>query len=304
MTEALEPELRFSQRPAGAFVGVGVGAGAACAAAGASRLSIPTAAPDMNPRASPSAAPAGIASLHALEAAAFAAWPAIEEEHVHGWRLRFAQGYTKRANSANATASSEALRAVDIDEIERRYAARGLPPIFRLVSFSPAANALDAALEARGYAWVDASEVWVAALAGGDAATAGVPELVADAADWLGVFQAVSGQHGDDQAIHLAMLESIAAEKAFAVERDGSPACCGLGVRDDAHVGLFDIVTRADRRGQGRAARLCAGLLAWGHARGATTAYLQVLATNTPAIRLYERLGFRRAYGYGYRVKG
>ncbi len=36
--------------------------------------------------------------------------------------------------------------------------------------------------------------------------------------------------------------------------------------------------------------------------RGAGTAYLQVLETNTAAIGLYRRLGFADSYGYSYRV--
>ena len=37
---------------------------------------------------------------------------------------------------------------------------------------------------------------------------------------------------------------------------------------------------------------------------GATSAYLQVRAQNTPALRLYESMGFKTAYGYHYRVPG
>jgi hypothetical protein len=45
----------------------------------------------------------------ALESAAWAAWPALAERDHAGWRLRTAQGYTKRANSANAGPDAQAL---------------------------------------------------------------------------------------------------------------------------------------------------------------------------------------------------
>jgi len=45
-------------------------------------------------------------------------------------------------------------------------------------------------------------------------------------------------------------------------------------------------------------------LLHWGAEAGATSAYLQVRAQNTPALRLYESMGFKTAYGYHYRVPG
>ncbi len=35
---------------------------------------------------------------------------------------------------------------------------------------------------------------------------------------------------------------------------------------------------------------------------GATSAYLQVLEANAPAIALYRSFGFAKAYGYAYRV--
>jgi ribosomal protein S18 acetylase RimI-like enzyme len=43
-----------------------------------------------------------------------------------------------------------------------------------------------------------------------------------------------------------------------------------------------------------------ARLLEWGAERGATTAYLQVLGDNTPALGLYEGLGFTTHHAYRY----
>ena len=43
-----------------------------------------------------------------------------------------------------------------------------------------------------------------------------------------------------------------------------------------------------------------AELLEWGAERGATTAYLQVLGDNTPALALYDGLGFAVHHRYRY----
>jgi ribosomal protein S18 acetylase RimI-like enzyme len=75
----------------------------------------------------------------------------------------------------------------------------------------------------------------------------------------------------------------------------GSPLCCGLGVLVERNLGLFDIATRTDHQRQGLAQQLCHGILSWGRRRGARTAFLQVVATNSPAVRLYEMLGFQVA---------
>ena len=43
-----------------------------------------------------------------------------------------------------------------------------------------------------------------------------------------------------------------------------------------------------------------AALLAWAAELGATTAYLQVLGDNEPALALYEGLGFTTHHAYAY----
>ena len=43
-----------------------------------------------------------------------------------------------------------------------------------------------------------------------------------------------------------------------------------------------------------------AALLAWGAERGATTAYLQVLGDNEPALAMYGSMGFETHHAYAY----
>jgi len=70
--------------------------------------------------------------LHALESAAFASWPALEEEAHAGWLLRFGKGYTKRANSANAGPAARALTVADIAAVEALLGAPIEPHLLRL----------------------------------------------------------------------------------------------------------------------------------------------------------------------------
>ena len=60
---------------------------------------------------------------------------------------------------------------------------------------------------------------------------------------------------------------------------------------DEAHVTTF--ATRAEWRRQGVGERLLIALLDLAQARGASEATLEVRPTNTPAIRLYEKFGFK-----------
>ena len=238
--------------------------------------------------------------MNSVESAAFAAWPALEELDLHGWRLRFAVGYTKRANSANCTPESIDLSSGQLAEIERHYRERGLPPIFRLTSFS-APQDIDNLLAERGYRFTDLSLVMTMPLAGSVEASS--LSAVADAEVWLRAFQQVSGMLGPGQAIHLKLLRAIRTPCAFAVDSVGEdPVCCGLGVSVQDQLGLFDIVTHPDYLRRGLAKKLCSNLLACGRRAGAKSAFLQVLGSSTVAIRLYESLGFRRAYHYLYRI--
>jgi len=65
-------------------------------------------------------------------------------------------------------------------------------------------------------------------------------------------------------------------------------------------VGLRSVEVTPDRQRQGLGLAVVAALLGWGAERGATTAYLQVLGDNGPALALYARLGFRTHHAYRY----
>nr|CAA6808383.1 MAG: GCN5-related N-acetyltransferase [uncultured Thiotrichaceae bacterium] len=236
-----------------------------------------------------------------LEQAAFSAWPALESEALGAWLLRFADGYTKRANSANATAIISQLSDQQCEIIESYFRLRQQPPVFRIASFA-VDNAIDEKLIQRGYQLNDLSLVMTAANSEGIVKPDQSVEFL-EVEEWLELFQLVSGKIGNGQATHLGMLQSISSPSAFAVIKEaGQPVCCGLAVASNGCVGLFDIATAKSFRQRGLASKLCQTLIHWGERQGAETVYLQVVANNKAAINLYERLGFRRAYEYWYRV--
>lgn len=241
--------------------------------------------------------------MQTLETAAFAAWPAAHEADVHGWRLRLDTGYTKRANSLNLTDRSQPLTHTQLEAIEQQFAARGLGPVIRLTSLLSLPT-LGFLLTERGYRYSDASHVLCRALQ----APAGEPQpsvhLLDGAAQWMQAFALLSGQ-GDEQArAHRAILQRIAHPAAWAMwEEGGLPGCCGLGVVVGEQLGLFDIVTGAAFQRRGLAERVCRALFDWGWEQGARRVFLQVAADNRPALALYEKLRFERAYDYGYWMK-
>ncbi|CAI9409539.1 Mycothiol acetyltransferase [Nocardioides sp. T2.26MG-1] len=74
----------------------------------------------------------------------------------------------------------------------------------------------------------------------------------------------------------------------------------GVAAYDRDWVGFRSIEVAPEHRRQGLAVAVMAALLEWGAERGATTAYLQVLGDNAPALGLYERLGFTTHHAYRY----
>ena len=82
----------------------------------------------------------------------------------------------------------------------------------------------------------------------------------------------------------------------------GAVLACGQTAVESELVGLYDVFTAPEVRGQGLARRLCSALLARAGAAGASMAYLQVDADNAPARAIYQRLGFDDAYSYHYRA--
>ena len=74
----------------------------------------------------------------------------------------------------------------------------------------------------------------------------------------------------------------------------------GIAAYDRDWVGFRGIEVAPEHRRQGLGLAVMAALLEWGAERGATTAYLQVLGDNAPALALYDGLGFVTHHAYRY----
>ena len=241
--------------------------------------------------------------LQALEERALNAWPAPQTHLLAGWALRFAGGYTKRANSANALHAGAAPVEAILPEVEALYARHGLPPLFRLSPLAPTAS--DAALAAAGYRRLDPTLVLTRPVAAGKATVPPDIEIAPQpSAAWLNGFAAANGVPSARQALHDRILSGIVPQAGFlTLTLAAEPIGYGLGVLERGALGIFDIVVAPEHRRRGYGQRVTAALLAWGADHGATSAYLQVVAANAPARALYGAQGFGEAYGYHYWIK-
>jgi len=82
------------------------------------------------------------------------------------------------------------------------------------------------------------------------------------------------------------------------------PGAQGIAAYADDWVGFRGIEVAPEHRRQGLARTVMAALLEWGAERGATTAYLQVLGHNAPALALYDAMGFTTHHAYAYLTPG
>lgn len=228
------------------------------------------------------------------------AWPALDVRLADGWMLRFADGYSKRANAASAIRPGATLDDALIDHVVAQYREAGLPAVFRLTGIE--SLEVDARLAARGFAEIEPSLGLVAAIEPGPLdpdlhhAPAADRDWIAAAAEAYGGDKADAGKLG-------AIVARIRPPAAFATLGTTDGTAWGLAVAERGYVGLYDLVVAPGARGRGLGRRLVRGLLAWGAAEGARHAYLQVRDTNAAAIALYRSMGFRDAYTYRHRVR-
>lgn len=238
-----------------------------------------------------------------IEEAGLNSWPALQQLLFDGWLVRFAQGYTKRANSVTPLYPSLLPAEEKIAWCEHLYQENQLPTIFRLLSFSEESQRLDQLLAQRGYCTVDRTLVWVLSLPC-ELVTENPAVRAISLTDWLPIYGQWSNRSSELQHVHRELLEQILSPVLFAVlYQQGTPVACGLGVLEHEVFGLFDIVTDPEQRRKGYGMQLVTSMLDWGKQQGAQSTYLQVVDTNLAAQQMYAKLGFQESYHYWYRLQ-
>ncbi|GAB4455327.1 MAG: GNAT family N-acetyltransferase [Anaerolineae bacterium] len=240
-----------------------------------------------------------------VEEASLNAWPALQTMLLDGWLLRFANGYSRRNNSVNALFAGREPLPEKFVRCEAIFRRQGQPPTFRMTPFSQPDD-LDAALAARGYAKISPTSVQGAPLAQLPPPNPAIAVRRQFAPDdpWVAAYSQMNLVRAGKEETLRQILDHIPVAGCYAsIEQNGEMVACGLGVLQEQFVGLFDIVTHPAQRGRGLGKAIVLDLLHWAAENGAAHAYLQVVADNAPALRLYAGLGFTELYQYWYRVE-
>lgn len=236
-----------------------------------------------------------------VEEISLRAWPAIEEEFFDGWRLRFSQGVTKRANSVQPFTGSTHPLGEKVIRSEEWYAARGAPCIFRLTPLSE--PGLEPLLIDRGYCEIEPTLVLRRKITAEIQAWAGDRLIVAEPSEWLDAFARVSGSPEGPPPPLLKIIEKGIERRVLALlwsDTLNAPIACGMAVLEGDWVGLYDLVTLETHRRSGVGTELIGSLLSVGARSGSSHAYLQVTQGNVAARSLYEKLRFEPVYRYSY----
>ena len=266
------------------------------------------------------------------------AFPVLHTEVYDGWILRFSGGEGYQGNCISPLYLSTRAYEDKIDYCENKFREKGLPCVFKMTPNVPAA--LDQQLAMRQYELEDKTYIMECSLTSEDSLSSEEAQVLPSGSptgedgaqennilakteirlsreiddNWLEAFLTLEGMDKDicpetARAMLNAIRKPVYCAALYENETShGSKAdCgrivgCGLGVVEDNKIGIYDIRVESSFRQNGIGARICRAIMEEGKKEGAQKAFLHVSASNRPAVRLYQGLGFEEAYTYWYRV--
>ena len=234
-----------------------------------------------------------------VEEACLNAWPALREVLLDGWVLRFSEGLTRRANSANPLGP---VSEVDLRGCETLYRRLGLPTIIRVLSLI--GPSVDDRLAIAGYTGEGESCVLYGPIEDIEAARdPDVGLLDEPTPEWFGAMAVLQNHSSDQAATYRRIVGQLAIPAAFAALSDeGGIVALAYGALHNGLLCYESVITDRLRRRRGWGRRIIKALAAWARDQGAVGVCLEVEAHNAPARALYDAIGLKtELYRYHYR---
>lgn len=271
-----------------------------------------------------------------LQRLTVAGWPAVENQKVQGWLVRFSSGLTRRANSVLPWGEPTDPAGFEsaVREVEYRSAERWLAPTFQLWSGPASASGqipddgqepeqvrhhrdLDTFLTDRGYTtvvptdvlWLDAADLpdnleWdrqiIESERPDDAWMAALHQGLnrdLDAATDLVLRRLVGTVRSRFYRLHDDAGQVIAVSKMSIVPDPSEGSTAEFG-------GIYSMWVHPDHRRRGLARRLLRGTFHQARQLGLQGLWLQVEHSARLAHELYIQEGFRDAASYRYLTRG
>jgi ribosomal protein S18 acetylase RimI-like enzyme len=250
-------------------------------------------------------------SVEFIEQLAFNTWPAAIQWRYGDWTVRASGPYTKRANSVFA--AGEPHSDSWLEDIKAFYSSRQLPALFHISPASP--SWLDGKLQASGYSLVTITSLYTAdyaaalecsASSGFTAAAAAANTELSESADfaWVKDFLEAEQFSHDRADFYCGLFGRIGPKQSYArIMWNGK--CTGIGsvVVERGWAGFTNIAVHPEYRRLGFGRKLIHELIAAAGRLGAEKLYLQVVADNDAAVKLYHSCGFTHQYDYHYRIR-
>ena len=223
-------------------------------------------------------------------------WPATENFEISGWLMRSAGGVTNRANSVlplGANLETGPLKdfAENLDVAREFYKARNLPTIFQVAL--PTWQVLSDKLLSIGAVETLRGNTMVTDLTPAkQKIPVGIEIVQSDHFnnDWLEVHPTPGIEK---------ILAGCAATYLTLFSNGQAVAACRIALAN-GWSSLTRVYVNKDFRGKGFGKTIVAAALEASFEQGATKAVLQVEASNSIAIGIYESLGFNFHHEYSY----
>jgi ribosomal protein S18 acetylase RimI-like enzyme len=233
------------------------------------------------------------------------AWPAKESENFNGWIMRANDGVTWRANTVLPFGNLKSISLEKALEVVKEfYKDRELPPAFKITSNSRP-KGLDYQLQQRGFIKENETYVQTTSIAIVLGSKTKIDVRIEDEliSDWIRAYSDTREIDEFSLRTRLDIMRRIPFPKGFALGiLNGQIAGVGLGVLQGEWLALFAIRTIDDYLRKGVATAVNRALAKWAQEQGAKNVYLQVEASNAPALSLYSSLRFKTYYKYWYRI--
>ena len=224
-----------------------------------------------------------------MERAHVHAWPALRATRIDGWLWRASGGGSQRANSTSTIDFTGDDPATAVETVEAAYRERGTVARFQTFDDTQPA-ALPDLLRARGYAPSETTTTMFKRPAHG------TPPAEVEARDtpWQAWIDTYSSQlTASRRVVNVEILAAIPSPRMFfGCNRGGVTMATALCVIGHGCAVVECVATRAEARRQGAGLAVMRALEAWAAAQPIDFLGLQVVSSNTPAVRLYEQLGF------------
>lgn len=237
--------------------------------------------------------------IEAIERATLQAVAPQVVETLPGWLLPMDTGTVGRARSA-VPLHHDAPDLALLETVLARYAAMGFKPAFRLPDV-PAFEAFQAVLRARGFVREQPTLTQTRSIAGLLTTDPTPAAELADEPDaaWMAMFLG-EGLDPVDGASRARSLSRATGMLYASLRENGQTLACGAASFGHGWLGVHGMRTAAAQRGRGLAGTLVQAMAREAAHRGIRQIFLQVDASNAPALALYRRLGFTTAWPYAY----